>query len=172
MAQTRTEYDECNYRLKLKQSEAPAKYQLYRGQVENCKSCMTNNGTWNNRPRLSGEISGAEKANLVDVESLLTNRTYSLSRCPNDRTLYDKQAHLQKLVSQTSVPQCDPVMDRQYSRLTHPIEQYKELHAVRWEYPLINPVEFVWTWNKPINTSLYIKDTALLKRYPTRINLN
>lgn len=172
MAQTRTEFDGCNYTQKLKQSEGPGRYRLFRGQSESCAPCMIANGPRNDRWRVGSEAESVAKADLVDLESLLTNRSYSLSKCPNDRTLYDKQAHLQKLARSKQAVSCDPTMDTQYSRLTHPLEDYRERHAARWEFPIIDPVEFVWTWNQPINTSLYIRDLTLQKRYPTRINLN
>lgn len=172
MAQTRTEFDDCNYRQKLKQSEGPGKYRLYRGQNESCAPCMIANGPRNTRPRVSSEVESVAKADLVDLESLLTNRSYVLSKCPNDRTLYDKQGHLQRLARSTRPAACDPQMDTQYSRLTHPLYDYREQHAARWEFPIIDPVEFVWTWNQPINSSLYIRDTTLKNRFPTGINLN
>lgn len=172
MAQTRTEFDECNYRQKVKQSEGPGRYRLFRGQNESCATCVTTDGPRQNRVRVASEAASVAKGDLVDLESLLTNRTYSLSKCPNDRTLYDKQAHLRKLARGKAPGGCDPLLDTQHSRLTHPLYDYKELHATRWEYPIIDPVQFVWTWNQPINSSLYIRDLTLQRRYPTRMNLN
>lgn len=67
---TRLPYDPCAYNKELTESTAPYAYQMFDGKFENCNRCVYDHYT---RP-FDGDI--------VDVDSELTLRTRSASKCP------------------------------------------------------------------------------------------
>jgi hypothetical protein len=68
---TRLPYDPCAYNKELSESVAPYAYQMFDGKYENCNRCVYDHFT---RPF---------DADIVDVDSELSNRTRPASKCPS-----------------------------------------------------------------------------------------
>ena len=77
MSSTRKKYDDCSTDLYYKQSTGPLSYRLLPDFVNNCQKCYTDYG-----PRGQDmNVSVIRNENLIDVDSLLTNRTKIASDC-------------------------------------------------------------------------------------------
>lgn len=79
---SRMNYDECAYQDRLNQSTKPLQYRLDANQIDNCDACLSVLGP---RGRYGvSTTSGKTVANsqdLVDVESILSNRNTKASKC-------------------------------------------------------------------------------------------
>ena len=77
MASTRKMYDDCSVDLFYRQSTQPLNYRLLPEFANNCQKCYTDYG-----PRGTDmNVSVITNQNLIDVDSLLTNRSKVASDC-------------------------------------------------------------------------------------------
>jgi hypothetical protein len=172
MSFTRIQYDNCAYTEKIKNSQKPMYYQLYTGQAEQCEPCISTNGPRNNRTYNNGEIRTVkrnkqlEMGNMTDVDSLLSNRGYPHVRCMTDRTMEEKQKKYKQFELNPVVNECSKIANSEDTRLSDPNDNLRGIYIDRWEYPIINPSEWVYVWehnkgNIQIgrNTKLAVKDT-------------
>ncbi|AYV79391.1 MAG: hypothetical protein Faunusvirus12_4 [Faunusvirus sp.] len=177
MSFTRVHYDSCAYDEILKQTQEPGRYKLYSGQVGNCQPCAAPNGPRNNRLYNSSETQtvkrddNVEYTPLVEVESLLSNRSYPNSRCMAPNTLKEKDAKLSAFAKGPKPDICNIELQSEDTRLTHPLDNYRGIRPDRFEWPIIDPVEFIY-WLKDdssrrdgTNTRLDVKD-SFKKLYP------
>src|SRR5579872_5529861 len=84
---TRLPYDECAYSDRLSESVGPLKYRLNPNRIYNCEACLSTLG-----PRsgvmgfgvsmpIDNEVAVAQAPQLVNIESILTNRNVTTSKC-------------------------------------------------------------------------------------------
>lgn len=171
MAQTRDSFDQCAYALKKQQSEASGFYRLFNDSNNNCKKCFSNNGPRNNRLGLSSEFDTVSEPNRVEVESLLSNRGYPLTRCMNERTLFEKNTKLNGLVRTKGVNDCEQFLDMDNSRLDNPASNLRGIWIDRWEWPMINPYEFVF-WDRIGKNSPRDTRDNFRRNHYANVNLN
>ncbi len=154
-------YDDCAYHDKLKESVGHLLHQLDPTSIQNCQGCFTSVG-----PRSSYKGFGidlynkkynahsAESQNLVDLESILTNRNVPSSKCKNGKVNSINVLDY----GLDSSPQCDNYLDPMSSRLMEPSKTYKSMSINRFLDLSRNPQAPIF-WNFAINTSLEAKDT-------------
>ena len=166
MAQTRIPYDICAYEEKLKQSQLPMYYHLYDGQKNNCNQCVSNTGSRNNRVPFTSEIPVEDGNYPVDVESVLSNRGYPLGRCISGFSLVDKEKKLDSMLSKNPVlipNECSKKLTPEDSRLDVPASNFKGINIDRFEWPIINPYDFVFWAREGAWTRNEVKDAYKLK---------
>jgi hypothetical protein len=160
---SRLSYDECAYPDKLKESVSPAQYRLSPDQMYNCNSCLSdfgprssNNGRGNDVSR-NGETGYAASQDLVDVDSILSNRNVKQSKCktghvnPIDVTKY-------KL---NNVKLCSNYLNPEASRLSYPASNYRDMPIDRFYNLYRNPQANIF-WDGAVNTRLEAKDNMVV----------
>jgi hypothetical protein len=163
-------YDNC-YNLEfIDQQVNPCKYRTYEPYAENKERCHALNGPRANKARGTGELGDNNIGFRTDVESQLFNLDVPDSRCITLQTVREKNERLAKIAKETKISytNCDKKQDLIYSRLDIPLHKYRSIYINRFEYPIINPEEFVYygtpnteqTNNQRfgVNTQLQAKD--------------
>jgi hypothetical protein len=104
------------------------------------------------------------KQDLVDVDSILSNRNVPASKCGrfelNDINVTNFKLH--------HLPVCGHFLDRIDSRLTHPSKNYRGMSIDRF-YDLQKNPQLPIFWNFAANTRLEAKDN-FVRRIPDIIN--
>jgi len=152
---SRLGYDRDTYADKLEESIGPMLYQLNPNQVNNCNSCLSVFGP---RPSAGARSYGvsmtagnvaAPAQNLVDVESLLSNRNVIASRC-RDAEVNDidvTKFHLQH------ARVCNDFLDPIATHLTDPAANYRGMAVNRFVDIHANPQAVLFE-NFSVNTHL------------------
>ena len=151
MASTRKKYDECSTNLFYKQSTDPLLYRISPDFVDNCQKCYSNNG-----PRGQNMNVSVLNKNLIDVDSLLTNRTKVASDCKDGQVTSINFDECNKY----NLPLCDRFLDQHDTRLTHPLVNYRGLTS-NWSFePRVNNRDAQCNvfWDFSENTRLTTKD--------------
>jgi len=157
---SRLPYDECAYPDKLQVSTGPLLYKLSTDQIYNCDSCLS---TFGPRSSIRGnDVSKTMKTgyapsqDLVDLESILTNRNVLESKCKTGRT---NPVNVTEMPLQ-HVPSCGKFLDPVVSRLTHPAANYRDASVNRF-YNLPKDPQANIFWNFSVNTRLEAKDNFI-----------
>lgn len=153
MASTRKRYDECSTNLYYRQSTDPLLYKLSPDYANNCQKCYTDYG-----PRGQDmNVSVITNKNLIDVDSLLTNRSKIASDCKDGLVNDINFSEYKKY----NLPSCNKFMDRHDTRLTHPLHNYRGM-TVDWFFePRVNNRDEQCNifWDFAENTKLTAKDS-------------
>ena len=152
MASTRKKYDDCSTNLFYKQSTGPLSYRLLPDFVNNTQKCYSDYG-----PRGQDmNVSVIRNENLIDVDSLLTNRTKIASDCKDGLVNHIEFDQYKKY----DLPICDRFLDRMDTRLTHPIHNYRGMTNDWFIQPRVNGRDEQCNifWNFAENTQLTAKD--------------
>lgn len=139
-------YDEC-YNIEFTAQQVnPAKYRTYIPFAENTKKCNALNGPRANKSRSTGELGDTNIGYRTDIESQLQNLDVPDSRCISLQTMQDKNERLSKMAKSNTVnfSDCSTDQDTIYSRLDLPVNNYRSTYINRFEYPIIDPTEFVY----------------------------
>lgn len=159
-------YDECyNYEF-INQQVNPCKYNLLPSFGENISKCTALNGPRANKNRSTGELGDSNYSYRTDIESQLFNLDVPDSRCITANTIKDKNERLNKLIKETKVNYllCDKNQDTMYSRLDIPVNDYRSININRYEYPIVDPKEYVYYGvpnTKQINNERFGVNTQL-----------
>lgn len=154
---SRLGYDTCAYEDRLKESVAPLMYRLNPHQINNCEACLSTFG-----PRGGHNSAGvstlptkslAPAQELVDVDSLLSNRNVLQSKCKDARV---NDVDVTKFRLQHARA-CNDFMDPQASRLMEPSANYRGMSVNRFYDLPRNPQANVF-WDFSINTQLEARD--------------
>ena len=146
-------YDRCFYEDDLAQSVSPLLYRLNPNQINNCQACLSVFG-----PRSGHNGYGdsttvghttAPAQDLVDVESILSNRNVIASRC-KDGKVNDIDVTKFKL---QHARVCNDFLDPIASHLTNPPQNYREMGINRF-YDLDRPIQNAIFYNFAVNTQL------------------
>lgn len=154
---SRLPYDDCAYPDKLKESTDPLKYVLSTDKIYNCNRCLSTLG-----PRSSHMGHGvstyrdttyAEAQDLVDIDSIFSNRNVKTSKC--------KKGHINP-INPTKFREyhtriCNNTLDPEYSRLSYPSANYRDMSINRFYNTIHDPQEPIF-WDFAVNTSLEEKD--------------
>ena len=121
----------------------------------NCKQCFTVNGprgATNGVSTLVGNVT-APKQDLVDLESDLKNIHLKTNKCKRGM-VNTKKLEDYKLINEVD---CSNNLDLQYSRLNHPIQQYRGMAQNRFYDLLDNPQNHIF-FDSAQDTRLKAKD--------------
>lgn len=160
---SRLSYDgDCAYEDKVKESTGPLQYMLDSNRIHNCNSCLSTFGPRSgymgygvstpieNMPAL------AQQPELVNIESLLSNRNVKKSKCKKDGV---------NPVDVTKYPLkhpriCNDYMNPMSSRLSYPAANYRDTGINRFYNLRKNPQVNIF-WDSSTNTRLEAKDNFL-----------
>lgn len=139
-------YDDCYNIEFINQQVNPAKYRTYVPYGENQQKCNALNGPRANKARSTGELGNTDIAFRTDIESQLQNLDVPDSRCITLQTIREKNERLAKLAKAKSISysMCNTEQDTIYSRLDIPVNNFKSIYINRFDYPIIDPQEFVY----------------------------
>lgn len=154
---SRLPYDKCAYPDKLKESTDPLSYRLNTNQMYNCDRCLSSFGT---RSGYMGhgvstyrDIGYAEAQDLVDLDSIFSNRNVQTSKCKkgkiNPINPLEFKLHNSKL--------CSRKLEQEDSRLSYPSSIYREMPINRFYNLIHDPQEAIF-WNFETNSVLEEKD--------------
>ena len=154
---SRLGYDACFIKDDIEKSTGPLAYKLNPNQIKNCQACLPVFG-----PQIGYMGYGdsttvgnttAPSQDLVDIESILTNRNVIASKC-KDGGVNDINVLKFKLKHARI---CDDALYPIASHLTNPPATYREMAINRFIDLPTNPQMNVF-WNESINTQLEAKD--------------
>lgn len=150
-------YDKCAYDDYLKESVSPLLYKLNPNQINSCNKCLSVFG-----PRSSHNGYGVSATNgygiapaqdLVDVESVLSNRNVISSKC-KDGKVNDIDVTQFKLQHART---CNDFLNPLATHLTHPSQNYKGTSVNRFYDLPTNPQDNIY-FDCAVNTGLEAKD--------------
>lgn len=150
-------YDKCYYEDRLSESVGPLLYRLNPNQIDSCSACLSVFG-----PRGSHNGYGdsttvghttAPAQDLVDVESVLSNRNVVASSC-KDGKVNDIDVNKFQLQHART---CNDFLDPIASHLTNPPQNYREIGLNRF-YNLDRNPQINIFWDFAVNTQLEAKD--------------
>ena len=155
---SRASFDKCAYEDYLAESTAPLLYRLNPIHINNCQKCLSvfgpragHNGFGNST--LIGNNAVAEAQQLVDVESILSNRNIIASKC-KDGKVNDVDLSQFKL---QHARVCNDFLDPVATHLTNPPSNYRGLSINRF-FDLPKPAQSNIFWDQQVNTKLEAKD--------------
>jgi hypothetical protein len=150
-------YDKCFIDQDIAQEVGPLQYNLNPTRIKNCNGCLSVFG-----PRSSHNGYGvstfvgnttAPAQDLVDVDSILSNRNVVASKCKDGKVNNIDLTQFQLQNAQT----CNDFLDPLATHLTNPPATYREL-AINRFYNLPTQPQANIFWNFAVNTSLESKD--------------
>ena len=153
---SRLGYDkDCSYEDKLAESTGPLQYIMDTNRINNCDACLSTLG-----PRsgfmgfgvsmpVENQPAVAQQGDLVNIESLLSNRNVKKSKCRRDGA---------NPVDVTKFPLkhpriCNNGLDPQSSRLSYPPSNYRDVGINRF-YNLNKDPQMNIYWNQSCNSQL------------------
>jgi hypothetical protein len=139
-------YDNCYSIEFIDQQVNPCKYRTYEPYAENKEKCHTLNGPRANKLRSTGELGNTDISYRTDIESQLFNLDVPDSRCITLKTMKEKNERLAKIAEsqEVSYVDCKKNQDIIYSRLDIPVNDYRSVYINRFDFPIIDPKEFVY----------------------------
>lgn len=154
---SRLGYDQdCSYRDKVAESTGPLEYMLDTNKIYNCNSCQSTFGPRGTYGDALPEFSPAalsQAPEVVNIESILTNRNVKLSKCRRDGT---NPIDVTKMkLKNTRV--CNDYLSPESSRLSYPAANYRDVGINRFYNLPKNPQEPIY-WPDYENTTLQLKD--------------
>lgn len=163
-------YDNCYSKEFIHQQVNPSKYRTANIFGENNDKCHALNGPRANMSRSTGELGNTDIGFRTEIESQLHNLDVPDSRCITLQTVNEKNKRLTQIAKSRKIKysNCDKKSDNQYSRLNMPVNDLRSVYINRYDYPIIDPKEFVYygtsgteqinnqRWG--INTQLQAKD--------------
>lgn len=158
---SRLGYDKCAYGDRLEESQLPLQYKINPIQTSNTGACFAPLGPRGGKYGVSTTIgfSTAPSQDLVDVESILSNRNNLQSKCRHGQ-VNDVDVSQFKLQHARVCKNND--LDSMASRLTNPSGNYRGMSINRFYDLDRNPQENIF-WNFSVNTKLEAKDNYVQK---------
>lgn len=157
---SRLGYDHCFIKDDIAQSVSPLLWTLDPTRINNCQACLSvfgprsgHNG-YGNSTTVGHRTAPAQ--DLVDVESVLSNRNVVASRC-KDGKVNDIDVTKFKLQHART---CNDFLDPVATHLTNPPQNYREMGINRF-YDLHTPAQANIYWDIAVNTQLEAKDNYL-----------
>jgi hypothetical protein len=152
-------YDECAYKDYLKESVSPLMYKLNPDQNFNCNSCLSTFGPrTSNGPRSFGVSnfigsSYASSQDLVDNESILSNRNVIASKCKDGKVNDIDPTKYELMHART----CNSFLSPVDTHLTLSSDNYREMGINRF-YDLPKNPQLNIFYPYDVNTRLETKD--------------
>lgn len=158
-------YDRCYNNDRIAESTSPLQYRLNTNAIKNCDECASYSGA-GPRPSLNGygnstflnKSYAAPAQQLVDVDSILSNRNVPQSKCKTGRY---NPVNLTKL--QGNNPRiCNKFLDPITTSLTNPKSLYREMNINRFIDFGQNPQPVIF-WNFASDTYLEAIDNHTVR---------
>ena len=184
-------YDDCYNTEFIDQQVNPCKYRTLNDYAENSNSCHAYNGPRTNKVRATGELGDIiNNKYRVELESQLFNLDIPNSKCISMNTLEEKNKRLNNYSKDLNIKfsNCEEINNlgnnNNYTRLNNPVNSLRSVFINRYDFPIIEPKEFVYygyngnsniTSNKNFqhnnerfgeNTQLRIKDNISKPQLP------
>jgi hypothetical protein len=139
-------YDNCYSLEFIDQQVNPCKYRTYEPYAENNEKCHALNGPRANKQRATGELGDPTIGFRTEIESQLYNLDVPDSRCITLQTMREKNERLANVAKSQKVKysDCNSKQDFTYTRLNLPVNDLRSVYINRYEYPIIDPKEFVY----------------------------
>ena len=156
---SRLGYDKCSIRDNINESVAPILYRLNPNQINNCNACLSVFGPRTSLGPNSYGVSSsvghttAASQDLVDVESILSNRNVIASKCKDGKV---NDIDVTKFQLQHARV-CNDFLDPVSTLLTNPPQNYRGMSINRF-YDLPKHPQANIFWNFATNTKLEAKD--------------
>lgn len=143
---SRKQYDSCYLPDRNQQSTQPANYLLNTNRIYNCNRCLSTLGprsTYNGHGvSTTGQTRYAESQDLVDTESLLSDRGSDQSRCKKGGVNNNfKNASQMKMYD---TKECNCVLNPNSTRLSHPSSNYRDVEMNRFHNLQHDPQENIF----------------------------
>jgi len=123
---TRMMYDQEAFKEKIEQSKKPGSYRLYDQQNEHNQVCFSANGPRSTRLNASNEIPQFKRADQVQIESLLTGRSFKNAKYTKGRTVNERGNKLTKFKGKVN-KNCSKIMNDTSTRLNNPAIEVGQL---------------------------------------------
>lgn len=144
----RRNYDNCFQTEILEQTTKPGKISLESSVARSNSTCYSSNSPYSNRVHNSGDLNITNYADAVSIENYLLNLDLPSSKCLDINALSEKDKRLKieadKYKNIYNVVDCSDDISTKYSRLNNNINLIKEKPYNRYEFPLLNPSDFVY----------------------------
>ena len=153
---TRQIYDDCAFNDKLTESVAPLQYRMNTNSIYNCQGCFSSFGPrskYGVSMTVDNEPSVSQTSDLINIESILTNRNVQNSKCKNGQVNPINVAQFDLKHPRA----CKQFIDPLSSRLSDPSANYRDLSINRFYDLNRNPQKNIF-WDFAANTSLEAKD--------------
>lgn len=157
MSFNRNSYDNKAYLLKSNSNSNFSNYHLFGSYAENNKQCNNYCNLYvdNNSVSTTKEPYDLSYKNIIDTESKLSWRNNKLSKHNERKKINDIKMFEKK--------DCECV-NYQDTRFTHPLENYREMNTLNYNYtPIlhVNPLNKIQQINEKLglNSRLFTKDT-------------
>lgn len=152
-------YDKCAYDDYLSEAVGPLLYRVNPNQINNCNACLSVFGPRTAASPYSYGVSTptghvtAPSQQIVDVESILSNRNVIASRCKDGKVndIDITKFHLQ------NARVCNDFLDPISTHLTNPPQNYRGMSINRFYDLNKNPQANIF-WDFAVNTKLEAKD--------------
>ena len=148
----RTGYD-CDYlKQVMKQTIEPGKYKLSPSQWKNNNSCNAVNSHRSNRVGNTGEFN-CSVSQRTDIESALQNR--GRPDCKKCNITMNEKNQITNQYCCGNVEYCSSDVDQEYSRLNHPLDNFRGMSTLnlQFDHPLINPNNWTFHSNNQCNAT-------------------
>lgn len=144
----RRNYDSCFQNEIVQQTTKPGVIALEPSVARSEKTCFSKNAPHSNRVRNIGDLNIPSFGDVVTMENYLLNLDIPDSKCMDVNTLVEKDKRLKIEADKHkyiyNIPDCGGDISTKYSRLNNNINEIKDKPYNRYEYPLLNPTEFVY----------------------------
>jgi hypothetical protein len=139
-------YDNCYSIEFIDQQVDPCKYKTNDIYGISKLPCHSLNGPRANKARSTGELGDSVYQDRVEIESMLFNLDVPDSKIISLNTMKEKNERLAKIAGKKKVnyTDCDKSQDYTYSRLDIPVNNFRSVEIPRWEFPIIDPKEWVY----------------------------
>lgn len=144
---SRTKYDNDYFNEFVNQQTNEGNYRINNIYGENNNRCYSLFGPRQNNNNANSEISSYNVSDRREIESYLKNLDMPTSRAMNYRTLNDKNDKLYNLLKTKQlnvVNECNDFLDLNNTRLDNDILELKSVNIDRYEYPIIQPSNYVF----------------------------
>jgi len=154
---TRLSYDRDAYPDKLHESVSPLSYRINTNQIYNKDRCFAplgpRSGFMGHGVSTFRDIGCAEAQDLADLDSIMSNR--------NVKTTKARRGHVNPVnplkFNLHNARQCDNSLRTEYTALSHPASNYRDMSINRFYNLLHDPQENIFV-DFAINTKLEAKD--------------
>uniref|UniRef100_A0A6C0EA72 Uncharacterized protein n=1 Tax=viral metagenome TaxID=1070528 RepID=A0A6C0EA72_9ZZZZ len=159
---SRSLYDDCVYSERLDESVNPGTYRLQQYQTFNCDGCLSTLGQRSGRmgygvsTPIKNKVAQAQAPELVNIESILSNRNLKKSRC-RDAQVNEIDVTKYKLEHPRI---CSNKLNTEATHLSYPAFNYREVPINRF-YNLHRDPQANIFWDFAVNTSLEEKDNYI-----------
>jgi hypothetical protein len=163
---SRLAYDNCAYPDRLTESVSPGTYRLQPYYNYNSDACINLNGPRNQGFGVASPVENAPAMSqqLVDVESILSNRNVRTSKCKDGKVNTVRPQNIKTI----NPRMCENDDFPRNSRLSHPAFNYKEMPMNRF-YNLHRDPQANIFYDFAKNTVLEAKDNYV---YPVPVIMN